>query len=268
MAVITLTSAKGAPGVTTTALGLALIWPRPCLLIEADMAGSSSILAGYLRGAVRHDRGLIDLADAHRRDDLAAGLHRASLPLGDSERARFVPGLRTTAQAGTMTRLWEPIAAVLRGLEHTGTDVLIDAGRASTAGAPTPLMRESDLVLLVMRSSVPALAGARALAGSLRDDLTSRGAGEDAIVGLMVGEGQPYSRKEAAPILSIPVSTSIDWDPVNAEVLSLGKDAPRRWQTSRFVRSTNAAPSTIDQLIRGRRERLAPGALLSTQETP
>lgn len=45
MAVITVTSANGAPGVTTTALALALAWPRPCLLVEADVAGGSSILA-------------------------------------------------------------------------------------------------------------------------------------------------------------------------------------------------------------------------------
>lgn len=266
MAVITLTSAKGAPGVTTTALGLALIWPRPCLLIEADMAGSSSILAGYLRGEVRHDRGLIDLADAYRRDDLAEGLHRASMPLGKGEHARFVPGLRTTAQAGTMARLWEPLAAVLRGLERTGIDVLIDAGRASASASPMPLMRESDIVLLVTRSSVPALAGARALAGGLRADLTDRGVSDDSLVALMVGEGQPYSKKEAAAILKIPVPASIDWDPVNAEVLSLGKDAPRRWQSSRFVRSTHAAASTIDQLLSSCHERLAPGKLLDMED--
>ena len=36
MAVIALGSAAGSPGVTTSALGLALTWPRPVLLIEAD----------------------------------------------------------------------------------------------------------------------------------------------------------------------------------------------------------------------------------------
>lgn len=265
MAVITLTSAKGSPGVTTTALALALIWPRPCLLLEADMAGSSSILAGYFQGQTRQDRGLIDLADAFRRDELTEGLNRASMPLPNST-ARFVPGLRTTAQSGTMTRLWEPIATALRALERTGTDVIVDAGRASTVGAPMPLLRESDLVLLVTRSSMPALAGARALAGSLREDLTSRGTGEDAVVSVMVGEGQPYPRKEASGIIRLPVVASVDWDPVNAEVLSLGKDAPKRWQSSRFVRSTTALASSIDQHIRGRRERLAPGSLLSAED--
>jgi hypothetical protein len=50
MAVIALASASGSPGVTTTALGLALLWPRPVLLIEADPTGGSGLLAGYFRG--------------------------------------------------------------------------------------------------------------------------------------------------------------------------------------------------------------------------
>lgn len=64
MALIGLTSARGAPGVTTTALGMALHWHRPVLLVEADASGGSAILAGYLRGTVAHDRGLRDVAVA------------------------------------------------------------------------------------------------------------------------------------------------------------------------------------------------------------
>ena len=62
MAVIALTSASGSPGVTTTALGLALLWPRPVLLVEADPTGGSGLLAGYFRGTREYDGGLIELA--------------------------------------------------------------------------------------------------------------------------------------------------------------------------------------------------------------
>ena len=51
MALIVLTSAAGSPGVTTTAVGLALTWPRPVLLVEADPTGGSAVLAGYFRAA-------------------------------------------------------------------------------------------------------------------------------------------------------------------------------------------------------------------------
>ena len=48
MAVIALASASGSPGVTTTALGLALLWPRPVLLVEADPTGGSGLAGGLL----------------------------------------------------------------------------------------------------------------------------------------------------------------------------------------------------------------------------
>ena len=62
MAVIALTSASGSPGVTTTALGLTLLWPRAVLLVEADPTGGSGVLAGFFRGAREYDSGLIELA--------------------------------------------------------------------------------------------------------------------------------------------------------------------------------------------------------------
>ena len=46
---IALCSVKGAPGVTTSALALALSWPRPVVLAELDPAGGD-VLPGYGRG--------------------------------------------------------------------------------------------------------------------------------------------------------------------------------------------------------------------------
>ena len=57
MAVIALTSASGSPGVTTTAVALAFLWPRPVVLVEADPTGGSAILAGYFRGTREYDVG-------------------------------------------------------------------------------------------------------------------------------------------------------------------------------------------------------------------
>ena len=50
MAVICLTAAAGSPGVTSTVLGMALCWPRPVLVVEADPTAGSAILAGRFRG--------------------------------------------------------------------------------------------------------------------------------------------------------------------------------------------------------------------------
>ena len=61
MAIIALVSAKGSPGVTTTALACALSWHRRLVLAECDPAGGS-ILAGYLGGALDGPRGIGELA--------------------------------------------------------------------------------------------------------------------------------------------------------------------------------------------------------------
>ena len=47
MPVFTIASVSGSLGVTTLAVGLALTWPRPVVLVEADPSGGSAILAGY-----------------------------------------------------------------------------------------------------------------------------------------------------------------------------------------------------------------------------
>jgi hypothetical protein len=261
MAVIALTSARGAPGVTTTALALALVWPRPCLLLEADVAGSSSILAGYLRGSVRHDKGLVDLALAHRRGGLVDGLQRASIPLLGSQ-ARLVAGLTGPAQAPTLQPVWEPIAAVLHGLGRTGTDVIIDAGRVGAVGGPAALLRQADITLLTTRSTLPAIAATRARATALRDDLANHGTGEDALCLLVVGEGQPYSGNEIGDAVGVPVAARIAWDPVSAEVFSLGAGQGRRFESSGLVRSAHAAVSALAERATRRRDRLAPDQLV------
>ena len=63
MAIIAHFSTHGAPGVTMSTLALALQWPRPVLLVEADTASPSSILAGFMRGRVVYERNMTQLAN-------------------------------------------------------------------------------------------------------------------------------------------------------------------------------------------------------------
>ena len=49
-----------------------------------------------------------------------------------------------------------------------GRDVIIDAGRLGLIGSPEPLIYAADLMLLVMRSDLVALAAARSWAETLR----------------------------------------------------------------------------------------------------
>ena len=138
MALIGLTSARGAPGVTTTALGMALHWHRPVLLVEADVSGGSAVLAGFLRGTVAHDRGLRDIAVAlSLGDPMDEALNRSLIDLPGG-RVRLLPGLANAAQAPAVTGLWQPLAQHLRDLDAAGLDVIVDLGRWSARNGPDP----------------------------------------------------------------------------------------------------------------------------------
>ena len=113
MALITLTSASGSPGVTTTAVGLALSWPRPVLLVEADPTGGSAIGAGYLRGGAAPTDSLIDLAFAHRDGALLEAIPSVTATIPDTS-VTLIPGTRAHGQARSLTGLWEPLAAALK----------------------------------------------------------------------------------------------------------------------------------------------------------
>jgi hypothetical protein len=265
MAVIALTSARGAPGVSTTALAMTLLWPRSALLAECDPAGGSSTLAGYLRGGVEHTRGLLGLAVASRHGQLGeAVLWSETLPLADGPGGSgpsdrwLLPGLSDAAQAPSTAGLWGPLGGVLAGLERAGTDVLVDAGRLGAAHGPTPLLRSADVALLVLGTSLPAVAAARARLGVLRAELgETDGPGPGPLGLLLVGAGRPYDAREISRALGVPVVGSLAWDPAAAEVFSAGAPPGRRFGTAPLVRSTRAAVAAVQELVARRRDRLA-----------
>jgi MinD-like ATPase involved in chromosome partitioning or flagellar assembly len=265
MAVVVLTSARGAPGVTTSALAMAMLWPRPVVLLEADVAGSSSILAGYLRGTVSPDRGLVSLAVAHRRGVLHETFYEQTVAFIE-DRVRLVPGLVNAQQAASMDKLWSPLGVVLANLEQAGTDVIVDAGRLGMMHGPQPLIRSADAVLLVTRTTLPAVSAARARVPTLREDLVELGQGDDTLTILLVGEGHPYRAREIRSALGIPVLASMAWDQAAAESLSNGVPYGRRFAAAALFRSTRVVIGAVRDLIDRHRARLAPFATDMIQE--
>lgn len=277
MAVVALASVTGAPGVTTTAVALALAWSRPCLLVEADVAGGSSIIAGYLRGGVPHDRGLVDLAVAHRNGRLAESLHQATIPLGQSPTSRLLPGLTSPAQISTVQALWEPLAVALQGLETFGVDVIIDAGRLGAAGGPAPLLREADQLLVVTGTQLPGIAALPGRIRLLREDLQTTGTRQDALGLLVVGDHRPYSSGELSKLTETPVVATIAWEPAHAASFSTGKPGSRRSlgvlpppavERTSIGRSIRNAVSRIQTRTRQQRQTLAPVSHGVGEEAP
>lgn len=241
MAVVALTSASGSPGVTTTAVGLALTWPRPVLLIEADPTGGSGVLAGYFRGTHEYDVGLIELALSPSSP--ADALRDVVRPLNDGL-ASFVAGTRSPAQATALTRVWEPLGEALADLDMQGQDVIVDAGRLGLVGSPEPLLAGADLSLLVTRSNLPALAAARSWASAVRHELGWRQAGA-----LLIGDGDPYGPREVGKVLDLPLIATLADAPDAAAVFHRGATPPRNYESGPLVRSLRAAAASIQATI-------------------
>lgn len=255
MALIVLTSANGSPGVTTSALGLALAWPRPTVLVDADPTGSLAIPAGYFRGGqLPTDLTLVDLAMSHRQGTLAEDLPGMLMPVPDSQ-VQFLCGPRRHNQARSLDNLWEPLGGALKALERNGQDVIVDAGRLGLEGSPLKLIAAADLALLTTRSTLPALVAAASWSQTLREAFGRTGA-ESNLGALLVGQGMPYGAKEAGKTLQLPVVSTLAWDQPSAEVLSLGAKAPRRFDHSNLSRSLRATVQAIQSTISASRESL------------
>ncbi|MBO0813224.1 MAG: hypothetical protein J2P23_14435 [Microlunatus sp.] len=275
MALIVLTSASGAPGVTSAAVGLTLTWHRSVLLVDGDPGAHQAILAGYLGGQLATGKGLQRVAEAHRdRRSLLEVVSDETVPLTAVDHARdggspakdsrasargpsrrLLPGFARPANAGLFGPVWPELADTFVRLENAGIDVIVDAGRMDRQGLPQPLVDRADLVLLATRSNLRSLASARSYAALLREQ--SRLTGMEANLGvLVVGEGMPYRSKEIGRLLEVPVVCVLPDDPATAAAFSDGTRRSRRFDRSPLVRALRQAVTDLTGQVRRRRGRL------------
>ncbi|MGO4957610.1 hypothetical protein ACTQ49_10130 [Luteococcus sp. Sow4_B9] len=293
MAVITLTSATGSPGVTTTALGLALHWTRDVVLADCDRDPAQSLQAGWLQGVDLAGRGLASLAGAHREHrSLAEELWLQTVPLvpaatvpaatvsavtlpdrsagtpagqgaGDAAsgtaQRNFLPGFTHPGAVRLFQPVWQEFLDVCRGLDATGTDVLLDAGRIGCDGLPPAMVAASDLVLVCVQSSLRGLAGLQLHLPTIQAQVESPGMSA-AIEIVLVGPGRPYGAGEVSRQFGIPVVHSIAWDPRQAAVLSDGEQLgvlARSRGLGALARSYRAVGSRLAQTVRRRSDIVA-----------
>lgn len=240
---ISLVSASGAPGVSTSALALAFAWPRPTLLVDADPSGATTFQAGYLKGQVDRDKSILNLALAHRQQRLDEALFMVGIDLPQST-VKLIPGIHSPSQARSLGPVWPDLARRLIELEANGQDAIVDAGRLGMADHPNALVAASDLILLVTRTQLPGMPAGMTWAGMLREDLTRRGAADKVGV-LVVGPDRPYTTREIEATFNLPVFATMAWDPVNAEVFSLGHNPSRKFDQSPINQSARAAAQAL-----------------------
>lgn len=246
MAIILFTSAGGSPGVTATALGLSLTWPRPVLLAECDRHPSQAVLAGYLRGLSAGGRGLVGLVNEYRSqtDDSPQQLLGQTVPLDDDpvQPRRFLPGFTNPGSAQLFEPYWPRLAGQLDELHQT--DVLVDAGRLDADGLPGALVERASQVLVLSRAGLPAVATVRLFLPDLiagLDEATKLGL-------VVVGGGRPYSATEISDSLGVRLVADLPWDPATAAVLSEGDPPSRRLRERPLWRGYQALSSQLQPL--------------------
>jgi len=209
-------------------------------------------LAGYFQGRAEHNDAMVGLVLAHRDGRLAEGLRSGLMTIPDSQ-ALFLPGVRSHAQAASLSEVWAPLALELRALEGTGQDVIVDVGRLGMVSSPSPLVEQADLALLVVKSDLPSLAAARqwAAAWSSASDVGTGAAGVGVV---LVGEGRPYTAGELSGVLRIPVIEKITWDERAAQVFSVGQRPTAKFASSALVRSYRALAAAIDVAVSSSRQ--------------
>lgn len=225
MSVLSLVSAHGSPGVTTTALALAATWPqhRRCIVVEADMSGG--VIAARFGLADRP--GLVSLSAAGRRGGLGDDLvweHTQNLPGG-------LPVLVGPPSPDESQVVLRDITEQLLGwaTARSDLDVIVDGGRISTRSPSSMPLLKAGPVMVVARPTVDQLRPAGIRCEGLKT------AGAETFL-LLVGD-QPHGPIEVAAALHCPVVGVISCDPKTAAVLAGTPGAIGNLRRSQLIRS-------------------------------
>jgi MinD-like ATPase involved in chromosome partitioning or flagellar assembly len=238
-------SGKAAPGATTSVWALAMSWPSPVLVVDADAAGGD-MAPGMLVGRVQVDHGLLSWSAAARRVPameaaVMLGQHVVALP--EAPHVWMMPGFQNAAQAAALDSSgWERLS---RALEREGSvaarDVLVDTGRLNDASC-WPVIRTADRVLLTVRRTVRSIHAARNAAAVLQTRL-----GDLASVSLLVVGSGPYAASAIAHEIGVAVAGELPEDRDAAAVLSDGAaHGVRGVQRSKLLK---AAHGVAQQLV-------------------
>lgn len=240
MAVIAVVSAKGSPGATTTMVALTRAWARAqrgrrAIGIDFDPCGGD-VAAGVLAGAAPGAAGVLALA-TWRTDGASPAVESAAVPLDSDRTAALVPGVPDAARAGAIPLAWDVLSDALPELDGDGVDLIIDGGRLDGT-APVPAWLDAaDRVLLVVRASLPWVNAAHRLA---------RACPAPARTALVVVEApSPYSPREVARAVGLPLLGAIPQDPRSAAVHSDGASPARGYGRSPFARAIEHLASQL-----------------------
>ncbi|MDO4412576.1 hypothetical protein [Cutibacterium sp.] len=267
MAILLLTSPGGAPGLTTTALGLALSWPGDVILIDADPCPGHAIESGFLAGRIPPGAGVMGLAAACRDGaDLVRAMWDEIIPLphdDENTTVGLISGYGHLGQASLMGAAWPGLVSAMIDLGQAGVDVIVDGGRLGPEALPDSLVSRSSLIGIVTGSRLRHLA-ALSMRSTEVEALSSATTGTVGLV--VVGPGHPYSSREIGGQFGLPVLGEVIRDAPAAAVLSDGDRAGKRWSRGRYATSVRTLAEAMEVKLRRSSETItAPQTLTLTR---
>jgi len=269
--IIGLVSVSGSPGVTTTALGLTLAWPRASLLVDTD--AQQAILAGYLAGQEPAEPGLSQvIASTKRTGDLREAIWLTARPLPDDNqttRRLLLPGPAAPWERSAINSRWGSLASAFGELSSAaGLDVIIDLGRLQTPASadpssvlPTQLLEGLDVLAVMLHPTLKSVAAARRMLGSVTESTNRLGISDRLGLLLRTPAGvlsrdqahiDTFTPREVAHATQVPVLGTIATDPAAAAVLSDGMPRTKKWDSSRLARSHRRLAHQLSQQVEAR----------------
>jgi cellulose biosynthesis protein BcsQ len=203
MTVIAIGSVKGAPGVTTTVMALAAVWPASRDVVVAEVDPDGGVLAARRELCV--EPGLVTLATALRRGGSALPTHTQAL--GANVRVLVTPPSAEQTRAALNVageRLWQAFDALT-------DDLLVDCGRLTVTSPAIAAARRAATTLLMARPRLEDIALLRERVPALRREGVAPRL-------LLAGDG-PYGHDEIATAVAAPVTAVLPADRRTAEAL-------------------------------------------------
>ena len=150
MTIVALFSAKGAPGVTTIALGLAAGWGDQVVLVEADPYGGD--VAARCEVSDRRDLGPVAIRARYGLDLGTLDAHVCTATAATGESFLAILGVREPEQGMQTGQFWSEFVRVATGAgERTW---IVDLGRYGPGHPATDVMRHADVIVLVTRPDI------------------------------------------------------------------------------------------------------------------
>jgi MinD-like ATPase involved in chromosome partitioning or flagellar assembly len=222
---VSLVSAKGAPGVTAAALALtaAAQAQRPALMVEADPGGGVlECWCGPLG-----EPGLLEVATRLRSGADADVLWDHAAIIGPE--VPVIVGPTTAApMSAALAAVDATLGTALAGLDAT---VVVDTGRWIGNAATAALLKASSGVVAVCRPTLDSIEHTRGLVASLASVTAFPSV-------LVVGGAKPYGPAEIESALRLPVVGVLPWDQRGLNAL-LEPRRQRAWAGSPLARAAS-----------------------------